>query len=99
MEQQLQTTVKVESSGRRIISRVLSIAIFSMVISYLIYQSDVSNNALGKAAYLASESDYYDKFLTHPQTSMIVVGFVILCIIFGVYELLAFVIYHVIPHE
>jgi hypothetical protein len=96
MEKPVQLTEKFESSGRRLVSRVLSAAILSLAYAFSVYKSEVGQGLMGKSAYLAGESVRYDKFLVHPQVDIIVAGFVMIYISFGIYELLAFVIYQVI---
>jgi hypothetical protein len=95
MEQPLEINVQFASSGRRMISRALSAVILSLALAFFMYQSDASQGSMSKAAYLADQAARYDKYLVHPQVGVVVIGFILVCIFFGAYELLSFVIYKV----
>ncbi|SRR6266498_1826835 len=96
MEQPLQITLKFASSGRRIVSRVISAVILSLAVAFLLFQSEVAQGAMGKANFLTSQSVRYDKFLARPQYIVVIAEFITFCILFGGYELLTFVIYKII---
>jgi hypothetical protein len=95
MEQPFQINVQFASSARRMISRALSAVILSLAFAFLMYQSEVSDGLMSKAAYLAGQAARYDKYLVHPQVGEAVFGFILVFIFFGAYELLSFVIYKV----
>jgi hypothetical protein len=101
LEQQLQTTTtaKVETPWRRMVSCVLAAGILSLVIARLSYQLEVGESLMSKTAFLAKEAIFYDGLQTHSLVNVSIVLFIMIFIFFSVYELLAFVIYKVIPHE
>jgi hypothetical protein len=94
-----QTIQKAESTVRSKISRLLSIVIASGALALLIFHNETNQSAMGKAAYLAAEGKSYDQFLAHPQIGYIIFSFLLICFYFGVYELIAFVIYKMIAEK
>jgi hypothetical protein len=90
MEEPLEITVKFVATRRHMLSRTLSGVILSLAVAFLVLRSETSQGAMGKAAFLASQTVRYDKYLSHPHFGpTIVAGFLMVSILLGAYELLA----------
>ena len=67
--------------------------------SYLMFHLAITEGEMGKAAYLAKESEYFDKSLAHPQVASLVFGFFLIYFFLGIYELMASGIYKLIANR
>jgi hypothetical protein len=99
MDYQQQTPVKNDSTRRRVIGRFFSAVMVSLAIALLLQQSDIRDIAMGKVAFLASQADFYDRLLVRLNNFDIIVGSILICILFIAYELLAYIIYKIIPQS
>lgn len=72
----------------------LSVLTFlSTIVGFCFYFDDKTKGALGKNEYLKRQSIRYDQFLVHPHISLMIIGTLFWGIIlFGLYELICYVI-------
>ena len=96
MEQKLASTPQDEPSRRRMLGRVISAVILSLAAALIVHAQELMQGAMGKAAFLASDAVRYDKYLAQPHLGTTLTGFIVGCLAFGAYELLALGIYKVI---
>jgi len=78
---------------RRVISKIISVAILSIFIGLLAHVYHVKGGQMGRDAFLAKEAARYDRFFAHPDPIIVDVISVLLLtvILFAAYELVAFV--------
>ena len=96
MDKPLQITLNFTSSGRRMISRILSLVTVSLATAYLYFRIAIGNQTMGKNAFLVKESAYFDTNYAKPHFAIYAAYFILFCFYIGGYELLALIIYKII---
>jgi hypothetical protein len=76
------------------LSRIISIGIMGIIAGFGMHIINARNTLMGRDAFLAKEAARYDRHLAHPDSIAvtIIVGLIMSCVYFGLYELLAFVL-------
>ena len=80
----------------KFITKLLSISIFAICFLIYIKQDFAKCASLGKDAYLAHEIRRFDHYVMHPPLSLFLTGAIAIFVVFGLYELIAFLLYQVI---
>jgi uncharacterized membrane protein len=83
---------------RNYISRIFAVLLLSLVIGALIHHNQERGYHMGKQAFMDKQSQAFDKQYAkpHPAFAMILGMAIVLLPIFGIYELLASLIYKLI---
>jgi hypothetical protein len=78
---------------KSVLVKSLVITFLSIIVGLCFYFDDRTKGALGKDEYLKRQSIRYDQFLIHPHISIMIIGTLFWGIIlFGLYELICYVI-------
>ena len=80
----------------KFIAKLLSISIFAFCLLIYIKQDFAKSALLGKDAYLAHEIRRFDHHITHPPLSLFVTGAIAIFVVFGLYELIVFLLFKII---
>ena len=93
VQQPAQPNLTIRSALSAVISRVVTIALFAAAAAYLIYRDNMASFVMGKTAWLADQSAYYDRTLAHaPGLLFLILAVILMGLILGAYELVALVI-------
>jgi hypothetical protein len=68
----------------------------AILVGMFTHFDEVRQGALGKDEFLKRESVRFDQFLLHPHYSVTVVIFFMIMVLFGLYELICYLIFKII---
>jgi len=82
--------------NKSVLVKLIAMSFLSICLGVLIYFDELRKGALGKEEFLKLESLRYDQHLLHPHILIIIASLFLGLILFGLYELLCFLIFRMI---
>ena len=74
--------------NKSVLVKVIVMSFLSIIWGLYIYFDELRKSALGKDEYLKRQSIYFDRYLLHPEISVIIGALFLGIILFGPYELI-----------
>ena len=82
--------------NKSVLVKLVVMSFLSICLGVIFYIDESRKGALGKDGFLKFESLRYEKYLSHPHVSILIGTIFLGLILFGLYELLCFLIFRMI---